>query len=91
MSRIVDIEDVLKEYTDYQSFSGHPEYDNGFDTGIFAVIEALENLPVKNNICGKWIVQDSTYTKFQCSVCKSKNHSTQWPFCCKCGAKMDLE
>ena len=39
---------------------------------------------------GAWITQNSGYTKFQCSVCGSKNHDICWPFCCKCGAKMDL-
>ena len=55
----------------------------------------IDNMPVYTiddlRPHGKWIVQDSTYTKFQCSACKSKNHNIQWPFCCKCGAKMDKE
>ena len=38
---------------------------------------------------GRWIRQDDTYVRFKCSVCKSRNHSTEWPYCCLCGAKMD--
>ena len=48
MSRIVDIENVLLKYTDYQSFSGYQEYDNGFDAGVYHIIDELEVLPVIN-------------------------------------------
>lgn len=47
MSRIVNIEKVLQQYDNYQSFTGHPEYGDGFDTGVFHVIDELENLPVE--------------------------------------------
>lgn len=46
MSRIVDIEEVLREHTDYKYFSGHQEYDDGVETGVFYMVDELENLPV---------------------------------------------
>lgn len=47
MSRIVDIEEVLREHTDYKYFSGYAEYDEGVETGIFHMVDELENLPIK--------------------------------------------
>lgn len=47
MSRIVDIENVLQTYTNYQSFSENPKYEAGFNNGIFYMIDALENLPIE--------------------------------------------
>lgn len=46
MSRIVDIEETLKEHTDYKYFSGYPEYDQGVETGVFHMVDELENLPI---------------------------------------------
>ena len=37
---------------------------------------------------GYWIRQDDTYTRFQCSNCKTKNHPGGQPFCPLCGADM---
>lgn len=37
---------------------------------------------------GYWIRQDDTYTRFQCSHCKSKNHPGGENFCPACGADM---
>lgn len=48
MSRMVDIEKVLKKYENYQSFTGYPEYDDGVDSGVLHVIDELEYLPVLN-------------------------------------------
>ena len=47
MSRIVDIEEVLKKYTDYKYFTGHYEYDDGVEAGVFHMVDELENLPIK--------------------------------------------
>lgn len=40
---------------------------------------------------GWWVVQDETYTRFQCSRCKCKNFGQRWNYCPACGADMDLE
>lgn len=37
---------------------------------------------------GRWITQDETFTKFMCSVCKSKNYGGYEKFCPNCGADM---
>lgn len=37
---------------------------------------------------GKWIRQDETYTRFQCSRCLSENHHGYGNYCPNCGAKM---
>ena len=47
MSRIVDIEEVLKKHTDYEYFTGYQEYDEGVETGVLHMVDELENLPVK--------------------------------------------
>lgn len=49
MSRIVDIEEVLRKNTDYEYFSGHPEYDAGVETGVLHMVDELENLPIKTD------------------------------------------
>jgi hypothetical protein len=54
------------------------------------VWQLIESLPGVEKV-GKWIVQDNTYTRFKCSACGTENHSTRWPFCCQCGAKMEGE
>lgn len=47
MSRIVDIEEVLRRHRDYQYFTGHQEYDEGVETGVLHMVDELEDLPVK--------------------------------------------
>jgi hypothetical protein len=47
MSRIVDIEEVLKKHEDYQYFTGYREYDEGVETGVLHMVDELESLPVK--------------------------------------------
>lgn len=37
----------------------------------------------------EWIVQDDTFTRFECSRCHTKNHHTRWDYCPSCGAKME--
>ena len=46
MSRIVDIENTLLTYKNYQSFTGNAKFDAGFDNGIFHLVDTLEHLPV---------------------------------------------
>lgn len=36
-----------------------------------------------------WKDQDYTFTRFQCTACKSMNHSIMTKYCPDCGAKMD--
>ena len=40
----INIAPVLEKYKDYENFTGHREYDEGFDTGVFAVINFIEEL-----------------------------------------------
>ena len=61
-----------------------------FMRAITAIKDTPSFAPDDPRAHGAWITQNSGYTKFQCSVCGSKNHDICWPFCCKCGAKMDL-
>ncbi len=46
----------------------------------------FDNEPV---VHGRWINQDSTYTKYQCSACKERNFDGVGRYCPNCGAKMD--
>lgn len=63
--------------------------DKDNEDEILLVIQnapTLDYAPVRH---GEWVRQDETYTRFQCSSCKSENHGRRWPFCPICGAKMD--
>lgn len=46
MSRVVDIEEILNKHENYKYFTGNPEYDDGFETGVLHMVEELEDLPV---------------------------------------------
>lgn len=47
MSRIVNIENILEEYNNYESFTGHLEYDEGHDSGVARMVDELEELPIE--------------------------------------------
>jgi hypothetical protein len=49
---------------------------------------AVDAAPV---VHGRWINQDSTYTKYQCSACKERNFDGVGRYCPNCGARMDEE
>lgn len=49
---------------------------------------AIDAEPV---VHGRWINQDNTYTKYQCSACKERNFDGVGRYCPNCGAKMDKE
>lgn len=51
-------------------------------------IPAVDAVPV---VHGRWINQDSTYTKYQCSACKERNFDGVGRYCPNCGARMDEE
>ena len=94
MNEYIEHEAVCKdcihcEVCDYWGKEVYPndcEYNVGEPCKYFKRVTDMA--PV---VHGHWIVQDSSFTRFQCSVCLSKNHSTRWPYCCLCGAKMDEE
>ena len=59
-----------------------------------AVARTLDELPSVDAVPvvhGRWIRQDNTYTRYQCSVCEAKNYGMKYSFCPNCGAKMDRE
>lgn len=71
-------------------YGDYDQYTEGFE-GATKFVEFAPTLTRDDLVQhGAWITQNSGYTKFQCSACGSKNHDICWPFCCKCGAKMDL-
>lgn len=47
---------------------------------------ALDVVPV---VHAEWKDQDYTFTRFQCTACKSMNHSIMTKYCPDCGARMD--
>ena len=52
-------------------------------------IDVVENAPTALERTAEWIVQDDTFTRFECSGCHTKNHHTLWDYCPSCGAKME--
>lgn len=47
MSRIVNIENILEKYNNYESFTGYLEYDEGHDSGVARMVDELEELPIE--------------------------------------------
>lgn len=52
-------------------------------------IDVVEDAPTALERTARWIVQDDTFTRFECSRCHTKNHHTRWDYCPSCGAKME--
>ena len=52
-------------------------------------IDIVEDAPTALERTARWIVQDDTFTRFECSGCHTKNHHTRWDYCPSCGAKME--
>ncbi len=59
--------------------------------GIGDAIDIVEDAPtaLERTARWRWIVQDDTFTRFECSRCHTKNHHTRWDYCPSCGAKME--
>lgn len=57
--------------------------------GIGDAIDVVEDAPTALERTAEWIVQDDTFTRFECSRCHTKNHHTRWDYCPSCGAKME--
>jgi hypothetical protein len=55
------------------------------------VIDDMPTIDAAPVVHGRWINQDSTYTKYQCSACKERNFDGVGRYCPYCGAKMDGE
>lgn len=49
----------------------------------------LSDIEVKPVVHAGWEKQDNTFTRFQCTACKSMDHYFKTNFCPNCGAKMD--
>lgn len=59
--------------------------------GINDALDIVEDAPtaLDRTARWRWIVQDGTFTRFECSGCHTKNHHTRWNYCPNCGAKME--
>ena len=55
------------------------------------IVETAPTVDVEPVRRGRWVNQDNTYTRWQCSVCKGRNFHMRSNYCSACGAKMDLE
>ena len=43
--KLIDVTPIIKKYKDYESFTGYPEFDEGYDTGVLSVVTELEDTP----------------------------------------------
>lgn len=43
--KIIDVTPIIKKYKDYESFTGYPEFDEGYDTGVLSVVTEFEDAP----------------------------------------------
>lgn len=58
---------------------------------VEAAVHVAESVPkadVQPVRHGKWVRQDNTFTRYECSVCISRNHRGYERYCPNCGAKM---
>lgn len=63
----------------------------GDESTIYDYIKNAPAVDAAPVVHGRWISQDSTYTKYQCSACKERNFDGVGRYCPNCGAKMDLD
>jgi ribosomal protein L37E len=49
----------------------------------------VEDAPTALERTAEWIIQDDTFTRFECSRCHTKNHHTRWNYCPNCGSLME--
>lgn len=82
--------DALLENLDKECGDLDLEYNSEYEQ-LVNYIESQPTLDYAPVVHASWIPQDDTYTKFQCSLCKTKNFDRQWVFCPLCGARMDGE
>lgn len=84
--RPIDADTLLVQEKEWAKDGGfYSSIYDGFQKRILSA-PTIDYAPV---VHGEWIRQDETYTRFQCSSCKSENHGRRWLFCPICGAKMD--
>ena len=57
--------------------------------GIGDAIDVVEDAPTALERTAEWIVQDDTFTRFECSRCHAKNHHTRWNYYPNCGSLME--
>lgn len=70
------------------------KYNMAIRAGIRKALREIEMaIPVDAAplVHGRWINQDNTYTKYQCSACKERNFDGVGRYCPNCGARMDKE
>lgn len=100
-----EIKKGLEECTRLGGCVACPYFDRGIAArcttalaaDALAIINQLESKlaeyekPLVPVVHGRWINQDNTYTKYQCSACKERNFDGVGRYCPNCGAKMDGE
>ena len=52
------------------------------------VVDYIKTVPSIERTA-EWIVQDDTFTRFECSRCHTKHHHTRWNYCPSCGSLME--
>ena len=83
-----NIEAWIQEYND--GTIGGLSLDDVLDyIDTAPTIDVVEDAPTALERTAEWIVQDDTFTRFECSRCHTKNHHTRWNYCTNCGARME--
>ena len=84
------------ELTERYSFGAKVpcKFNQAIRGGIRKALREIEMAPAVDAapvVHGRWINQDSTYTKYQCSACKVMNFDGVGRYCPNCGARMRRE
>ena len=88
IERRVLMEKLKKSYCkDCQNYNG---VRCGACCNAIDILKRIPSVAIKNlHPMAEWIVQDGTFTMFECSRCHTKNHHTRWNYCPNCGARME--
>lgn len=99
--KLIDATPIIEKYKNYESFTGHPEFDMGQNVGILAVLNEIEDAPeikAKPIIYAHWILEREPDEKpycYHCSHCDVDFHNIgikcASKYCPDCGATMSEE
>lgn len=108
-SKVTEIKDCIErevalKYLKSRKAQFVDDVGKGWNAGIDAAIEGIENLPAANVVTvqrGKWIAEEQEsvskrnrlikYAVYSCSICGRSNGRIKKRYCPRCGALMSMD